>query len=253
MTDSFISIGQLDVPYKLVRSASTNKLKLTMTMDDLRVTAPENASDTEIRQALTKKRKWIVENLAALRQHYEKTHKIARFRTGAKIPYCGRLAKIVTHKAQTPFAVVCYRNGFHVEHPQYETIAEHDDAVESAIQQYLRQRFHKEAGKWLKDYQRKLDVGISQLRITNMTRRWGSCSRNGTVSLDWHLVYAPKRVARYVIAHELAHVRVKEHNTEFWKTVRRIFGEHEHEHTWLLQNEHLLGYNRLNIETVKQR
>lgn len=247
MNDKSINIGSLALPYKLVRSDTARKLKLSMTMNEFRVTAPTDATDKDITDALARKRRWIVENTATLRERYEKTHKIARFRTGAKIPYWGRLVKIFTTTADVPSPLVRYHNGFYVEHPPYNTPAEHDDAVESSIQQYLRGRFYTDALKWLRSSQRALDVSPNQLRITSMSKRWGSCSRNGTISLDWHLVYAPKRVARYVIAHELSHMHAMNHSDVFWRTVRRVYGDYEKEHRWLKKNEHLLGYARLDV------
>jgi predicted metal-dependent hydrolase len=148
--------------------------------------------------------------------------------------------------------MVRYHNGFYVEHPPYRTPSEHDVAVEASIRQYLRGRFYREALQWLKSFQRTLGVSANQLRVTNMSKRWGSCSRNGTVSLDWHLVYAPKHVARYVIAHEVAHLEVRKHSAEFWQDVRRVFGEYQLAHKWLTRNEHLLGYQKLSI-TAYQR
>jgi predicted metal-dependent hydrolase len=247
MNDKSINIGSLAVPYKLVRSASVRKLKLSMTMDEFRITAPADATDEDIRDALAGKRRWIVENTATLRERYEKTHKVARFRTGAKIPYWGRLVKIFTTTVAVSSPMVRYHNGFYVDHPPYRTPAEHDDAVEASIQQYLRRRFNREALQWLRSFERVLGVSANQLRITNMSKRWGSCSRNGTVSLDWHLVYAPKRVARYVIAHELSHMHAMNHSDDFWRTVRRVYGDYQKEHRWLKENEHLLGYSRLDV------
>ena len=91
-------------------------------------------------------------------------------------------------------------------------------------------------------------IECQSLRVTEMAKRWGSCTEAGTVSLDWRLIYAPKRVAAYVGAHELAHLKVSNHSRKFWNLLSYVYGEHQREHDWLQKNEHLLGYKRPVLE-----
>ena len=242
-----IVIGKRRIPYRLVRSDSAKKLKLSMTMDEFRVTVPVKACDSEIQQALSQKHKWIIENYAALQDKYEQTHKIARFRTGAKLPYWGRLLQLRTQLADVDAPAVTYKNGFYIEHPNYSSSAQHDDAVEGALHAYLRQRFTTEAKSFTRKYSEQLCVDCQSLRVTEMAKRWGSCTKAGNVSLDWRLVYAPKQVAAYVIAHELAHLKENNHSRKFWNLLSSIYGEHKREHDWLQKNEHLLGYKKLMV------
>ena len=248
-----IVIGQRRIPYRLVRSASARKLKLSMTMDEFRVTAPVKACDSEIQQALSQKHKWIIENYAALQEKYEQTHKIARFRTGAKLPYWGRLSQLRTQLADVAAPTVTYKSGFYIEHPNYGSSEQHDDAIEAALYAYLKQRFTTEAQSFARKYSEQLCVECQSLRVTEMAKRWGSCTEAGTVSLDWRLVYAPKRVAAYVVAHELAHIKVNNHSPKFWNLLSSVYGEHQREHRWLQKNEHLLGYKRLQLSVQVER
>ena len=242
-----IVIGQRRIPYRLVRSESARKLKLSMTMDEFRVTAPVKARDSEIQQALGQKHKWIIENYQALQEKYEQTHKIARFRTGAKLPYWGRLSQLRTQLADVGAPTVAYKNGFYVEHPNYSSSEQHDEAVEAALHVYLRQRFAAEAQSFARKFSARLGVKQNSLRVTEMSKRWGSCTAEGNISLDWRLVYAPKQVAAYVVAHELAHLKVNNHSQKFWNLLSAVYGEHQLEHDWLKKNEHLLGYRRFSV------
>ena len=253
MTDSalaFAVIGQRRIPYRLVRSDAARKLKLSMTMDEFRVTAPTKASDAEIQTALSSKHRWIIENYAALQEKYEQTHKVARFRTGAKLPYWGRLIQLHTQLADIKHPVVSYRNGFYVEHPNYPSSQQHDDAVEAALHQYLKKRFALEAKSSVRKYSEQLGVSPQFVRITEMSKRWGSCTETGCVSLDWRLVYAPKRVGAYVVAHELAHLKIRNHRRRFWSLLTSVYGDSQREHDWLKRNEHLLGYRKLFLSSA---
>jgi len=55
--------------------------------------------------------------------------------------------------------------------------------------------------------------------IRAQRRRWGSCSPQGTISLNWRLVQTPTFVRDYLIAHELAHLVHLNHSPCFWHTV----------------------------------
>ena len=240
-----ITIGKSSIPYQLVRTDAAQKLILSMTMDAFRVTAPSQATELDVQQGLLQKQKWIIENYATLQEKYEQTHKIARFRTGAKLPYWGRLIRLKTQIADVQHPEVSYSNGFLVKHPNFETDAEHDNAIEEALQVYLKQRFTVEAKTVIKKYSDLLGMTPSSIRVTEMSNRWGSCSVAGTISLDWRLVFAPKRVVSYVIAHELAHLKINNHTNKFWSLLASVYGDYQHEHSWLQKNEHMLGYKKL--------
>jgi predicted metal-dependent hydrolase len=240
-----IQIGRRQIPYKLVRSDSIKDLKLSMTMDEFRVTAPIEACESEVQLALSLKHKWIIENYAALQEKYEQTHKIARFCSGAKIPYWGRMSQLKTQLADVEVPSVTYKHAFHIVHPNYPTPKQHDEEIEKALHAFLKVRFTTDAQSFIRKYSSQLGVECKALRVTEMVNRWGSCSHTGHISLDWRLIYAPKRVSAYVVAHELSHLKINDHSSRFWNLLSTSFGDYRSEHDWLAKNEHLLGYKRI--------
>jgi predicted metal-dependent hydrolase len=58
--------------------------------------------------------------------------------------------------------------------------------------------------------------------VDNMSSRWGSCTPStGVIRLSSRLTSFPDWVIDYVIVHELAHLRVSGHQSDFWELVRR--------------------------------
>ncbi len=79
-----------------------------------------------------------------------------------------------------------------------------------------------------------------KIRITSARTRWGSCSSRGTLSFTWRLVMAPLGVVDYVVIHELAHLKIKNHSNIFWNEVARLMPTYKSSRDWLKKNGRLL-------------
>jgi predicted metal-dependent hydrolase len=61
----------------------------------------------------------------------------------------------------------------------------------------------------------KLKVKPKLVRVQRMTRKWGSCSTAGTITLAADLAEQVKGFQDFVVAHELLHLRVPNHGRLF--------------------------------------
>ncbi|MGI4955858.1 MAG: M48 family metallopeptidase, partial [Janthinobacterium lividum] len=69
--------------------------------------------------------------------------------------------------------------------------------------------------------------------VKDTRTRWGSCTADGTVMLSWRLLLAPEAVQRYVVAHEVAHLRHMNHGERFWALVRELTPHRAAAEAWL--------------------
>lgn len=60
---------------------------------------------------------------------------------------------------------------------------------------------------------------VTRISVRNQKWRWGSCSPNGHICLNWRLVTMPDEVRDYVLIHELMHLKRMDHSAKFWKLV----------------------------------
>ena len=99
--------------------------------------------------------------------------------------------------------------------------------------------------KWLKEnakrifsnvteeWAKKMDVSYASVTITSARGRWGSCSAENALRYSFRLLYAPKEVIEYVIVHELAHVKHKNHSPLFWREVEKYIPDWKEKRAWL--------------------
>jgi predicted metal-dependent hydrolase len=60
--------------------------------------------------------------------------------------------------------------------------------------------------------------------IGDARTRWGSCSSGGSIRYSWRLILAPPEVRRFVVAHEVAHLKELNHGKQFKTLERDLFG-----------------------------
>ena len=62
---------------------------------------------------------------------------------------------------------------------------------------------------------KRLQVTEPQVRVRAMSRKWGSCSTAGTITLAADLTSRESGFQDFVIAHELLHLRIPNHGKLF--------------------------------------
>ncbi|HKI74622.1 MAG TPA: SprT family zinc-dependent metalloprotease [Pseudomonadales bacterium] len=76
-------------------------------------------------------------------------------------------------------------------------------------------------------------LSYQKLQIRGQRSRWGSCSSNRTLSLNYKLMFLEPELVRYLIVHELSHLRVLNHSRRFWNVVA------QYEPRWRLRDAQL--------------
>jgi predicted metal-dependent hydrolase len=84
-------------------------------------------------------------------------------------------------------------------------------------------------------------VEVKLVTVRNQRSRWGSCSANGTISLNWRLVQTPDFVRDYIIYHELMHLREMNHSARFWARVEEVCPGWRDAERWIKRNGALVG------------
>jgi len=97
----------------------------------------------------------------------------------------------------------------------------------------LRARAERQARALLDEESARLGLRYAGLRIRDPRSRWGSCGADGHIMLSLRLALAPPEVFRYVVVHELCHLRWHGHGRRFWELVERQMPSYREQRAWL--------------------
>jgi predicted metal-dependent hydrolase len=105
--------------------------------------------------------------------------------------------------------------------------------LRNEVELHLRRLATRELPARVGELARLHQIQFKRVSVRNQRSRWGSCSRRGTISLNWRLMQTPAFVTDYIILHELAHVKEMNHSKRFWSEVARLCPDFDRAEKWL--------------------
>ncbi|MEP7350594.1 MAG: YgjP-like metallopeptidase domain-containing protein [Sphingorhabdus sp.] len=128
-------------------------------------------------------------------------HAVPRFMTGSKIPYRGRKMPLTVRRTDAERAAVSYRNGFVIDLPPWAE-SDTDGLVASELRYWLKQRTRRDVKDIASDFGKRFGLVPRSIRTAEFRNGWGSCGPEGNILINWHLIFAPRKVLEYVVVHE---------------------------------------------------
>lgn len=219
-----VTTEQQTIGFMLLRSRRRS-IGFVIADDGLRVTAPNWVTLGQIDEAVREKARWI---LSKLRDWHARREQLAlaqtRWEAGGELPYLGKriVLKLGADCRQA------YLDG-NADAPEpgstlWLALPAHADSgrIRDAAQAWLQQRAGTLFGERLAHFLALTGLKISRWRLSSAATRWGSCTSDGVIMLNWRLIHFSPDIIDYVIAHELAHLREMNHSQDFWAEVGNI-------------------------------
>jgi predicted metal-dependent hydrolase len=209
---------------KIIHSKRRTIALIIETDGSLTVRAPIRFSRARIEQLVIEKGAWIRERQEWIRLHVPAPH---CYEAGELFYYLGKAYPLGYADRQSQPLVLS--DGFQ-------------------LKRSLRTRAKQVFTTWYRDQARPIINQRAQLlanrhllffkeiHITGARTRWGSCSSRGTLNFSWRLVMAPPEVIDYVIIHELAHLKIPNHSSDYWKYVEQLSPNYRTLRKWLKEN-----------------
>lgn len=84
---------------------------------------------------------------------------------------------------------------------------------------YTKEEFIQIVEKTAKELIYETGIKPNKIRIKEIKYAWGSCSSNKNITINLKLMAYSKEAIRYVILHELCHIKHMNHSKKFWELV----------------------------------
>jgi predicted metal-dependent hydrolase len=204
------------VDYRLLRGRRRT-IGMTIDLSGLTVRAPRWVTLRDIEAVLAERAAWI---LKSLRRWRERRRDVLprEWVSGATLLFRGEALTLDVYPAREKSIAVDLFH-FRVLHP-----AAYDERqVARHVESWLRE----EALRLLAPLVSELAVRVAgapvPVRISNARGAWGSCTHARVIRLNWRLIQLPDALARYVVAHEVAHLVEMNHSPRFWTAVEALY------------------------------
>jgi predicted metal-dependent hydrolase len=96
-----------------------------------------------------------------------------------------------------------------------------ESTCRKALARWLVRQAQEHLTPQLQALGRQTGLHHTRVSVRLQRTRWGSCSRDGAISLNARLLFLPPPLVEYVLVHELCHTITPNHSEAFWELVQR--------------------------------
>jgi len=210
-----LTVGDLDITVEV--SDRRRSVRLTVERDaSVTAVVPPQVDQDALVKIIESRRRWLYGKIAERRSLGDPRPE-REYVSGEGFPYLGRSYRLLLVD-EGPVRLVRGRL----------ELARTD--LEDAPRQLVR--WYQKVGEvWLRrrigPWAERVGVTLSGLRVMPLGHRWGSCSVDGRVNIHWAAIQLPPDLIDYVLLHELAHIRHRDHGSAFWKVVALAMPSYE--------------------------
>jgi predicted metal-dependent hydrolase len=231
-TPEFIQVHSHSMPIVYRRHGRARNYVLRLQADKtVVVTVPRGGSREFAREFVASRAAWLEKQWRVL-----ESRKIPPqvLRPGMEIFFRGRAVALEVYKQGESWQLQ-----FGGEQVGLATPAEN---LRPPLEEHLRGIAQRELVFRAKQLAQDCAAAVRRVVVRNQKSRWGSCSYNGTISLNWRLIQLPAHVCDYIIIHELMHLRHLNHSAHFWAEVERACPDYRAAEDWLKENSGQVGF-----------
>jgi predicted metal-dependent hydrolase len=218
-----VALQGQSVPWLLKRTRRKT-VGMSVGQGVIQVNAPKWVPVGDIEFILKEKSRWLLARLAEWQQ--TERHRLLpeqQWTHGACLDYLGRPLTLVLGSAAKGIQFDDFKRELQLALPLEASVEQIRDTVHGWLQGQAKVLL----GTRLKCLSEASGRSYTRFSLSNARGRWGSCTEDGHIRLNWRLIHFSQEVIDYVIAHELAHIYTMDHSPGFWNEVADILPNFE--------------------------
>jgi hypothetical protein len=218
--------GDERIAFERIAHTGNSQRVLIKVMPDCRVTvsAPAQTSNDDVLHAVKKRSRWIYQQLRDFRVQLAHVTP-RRYVSGESHYYLGKqyvLKVIPSNDGTQQVKLLRGKIEVTIKNTRADKVKDLlNDWYKSKAREVFNKRLEAmlEQALWVKQ--------TPPIRIHTMQTQWGSCSPNGRLTLNPHLVKASRDCIDYVILHELCHIAEHNHSERFYRLMKQVMPKWE--------------------------
>ena len=223
LVEDWLRIGGKHVKLRLIRNRRARRYVLRLRRDgSARVTIPRGGTKVEAKRFAEKNVGWLEKQLLRLAARPQGP---PAWHVGTEILFRGERVKLQPHPAGDA-CMICLAT-------ETVRVKELSADLRPEVERFLFSLAARELPNRAFELAALHKISVERVTVRNQRSRWGSCSRRGTISINWRLLQVPRFVSDYIILHELAHLRHMNHSARFWNTVASLCPECAQAEKWI--------------------
>jgi predicted metal-dependent hydrolase len=226
--------------FELIRSAR-RKRSIALSLGDdgvLKISVPLRLRQRDIDEVIAERSAWISKRIRLV-QEKRASREPVKFADGGEVPFMGFKCRLsVMEKIETGCNLKNKR--FDIAVPSGLNDKERAEEIRLALRLFYKKRARERFRQRLDFWSKKLNLAYKGFAIAEPQHQWGSCNSENFIRLNWTLLMAPLPLIDYVVAHELCHVRHKNHSQRFWNLLASVMPDCVERRRQLRQAQHRL-------------
>ena len=228
-------LTNLPFSYQIRRSYRVANARIVVKPGLVEVVAPLQIPEQKLHQFVQAKRQWIVRALAKMAASSQEQGGFVPelYKTGATLGYLGDNYPLTLIPTSLKRVKIEFNQGYQIHVPDSIRPEDQQTQIKAALVRWLKRQTRQLVVDYVNHHASKRQLVPRSISIKTQKSRWGSCGIHNDININWLLVMAPKEVLEYVVVHELCHIRVKNHSSQFWALVAEHLPDYQARRAWL--------------------
>jgi len=215
-----INTGTKTIKFELIRKARMKHTYINITAQGVVVKTNKSTSMNEINAFVSQKSAWILKHLENLQ-----TKKVEKeLCTGSKVYYLGEAYELeLKENKELKKPILNFKDSkFSIETKTKLS----QEEITSLLNDFYKKEAIEKISPLVEHWSKEMNLHPSHVGYRKAKTRWGSCSGKDSISFNYYLLKLPLPLIEYVVVHELAHIKHKNHSTKFWGLIEQYLEDY---------------------------
>ena len=216
---------------EIKRTSRKKTISFIIKNNIVQIIAPKTLSDIKIKSLIHKKSNWIESKLKENKLKIKIFFK--NFESAEKFLYLGKNYKLkfildskYLVKLKSGEIQVCINTKKKSDKKYRKKI----------VQNWFQEKALSFLTNMTMDIANEIKLNPKLVKIKSYKSRWGSCNSKDVITYNWKLIMAPKSIIKYVVIHELCHLKYLNHSKKYWNQVGKYVPDYKYKKQWLNHN-----------------